>query len=391
MHPILRHLRIPLFHKKKTVEDRRATWLELFYDVAFVAVITELAGLLQGNMYLEGIGLYIMLYIPIWWLWIGGTFFADRFDHGSKLDRLFTFLHMIPIAGLAVAIHNGLVDNGYHFAVWYIIGRFILTFRWWQAGLYNPVVQPMTNTYAIGFSVSILLWISSLFMPLPFRYIIWFVALIVEFVTPLLTLKFQEQNLPQLNASHLTERFGLFTIIVLAEVFIGAVHGLSAVHMIHWQTACLALLGFIIACCMWSIYFDDIISHPRLPARPWNILWIYGHLPLTLSITAIGACIVVIVGEPEVAILHVAQMVFAIAIANALLWIGFIEYAHDNGVPHDEHEKHNSVCIRLRFVGVFFAVTVSFMVPLLNPIITLCVLSLVMLHQVLHGMYIRSH
>lgn len=391
MQPLLRWLRIPLFHKKIPTEESRATWLELFYDVAFLAVITELAGLLQHDMNVTAIGMYILLYVPIWWLWIGGTFFTDRFETGTKRDRLFTFLQMVPIAGLAVAIHNGLIDNGFYFAIWYIVGRSILTFRWWQAGLYNPVVQPMTNTYVIGFSTSIIVWALSLFVPIPFRYMLWFIALLIEFITPLLTLRFQEQNMPCLNDSHLNERFGLFTIIVLAEVFIGTVHGLSAVPYIYWQTALLAFLGFVIACCLWSIYFDDVISHDRLPARPWNILWIYSHLPLTFSITAIGACMVIIIEEPKQAALQVGQMVLSIAIASVLLWITCIEYAHNEGVPHDEHETHNNICMRLRLLGVFLAITVIFFVPFLSPIMTLGLLSIILLHQVVYGMHIRSH
>lgn len=56
--------------------ERKATWLELFYDLVFVVVIAELAHTLFEHISLAGIGSFIFLFIPVWWTWIGVTFYS---------------------------------------------------------------------------------------------------------------------------------------------------------------------------------------------------------------------------------------------------------------------------------------------------------------------------
>jgi low temperature requirement protein LtrA len=59
---------------------RRATWLELFFDLVFVVAVAQLANALSDDMTLEGFLIFGGLFIPVWWAWTGYTFYADRFD-----------------------------------------------------------------------------------------------------------------------------------------------------------------------------------------------------------------------------------------------------------------------------------------------------------------------
>jgi low temperature requirement protein LtrA len=89
-------------YEDSSVERRRATWLELFYDLVFVAVIAELSGNLNRNVSLLGFCEFVALFIPVWWCWVGTTFYATRFDMEDIGDRLLTLLQMalvIPLAG----------------------------------------------------------------------------------------------------------------------------------------------------------------------------------------------------------------------------------------------------------------------------------------------------
>jgi len=103
----------------------------------------------------------------------------------------------------------------------------------------------------------------------------------------------------------LVERFGLFTIIVLGEVILGVVAGLSAAgpDLLTIVTGSLALVtGFG----LWWIYFDLVGRRlPRSgPGTIWT--WMLSHLPIQLSIVAAGAGIV-----------------------------DLIEHAHDATTPHE--------------------------------------------------------
>ena len=81
--------------------ERKATWLELFYDLVFVVVIAELAHTLSKDINPVGIATFGFLFIPVWWVWIGVTFYDERFETGDISHRLFMFLQMIPVAAMS--------------------------------------------------------------------------------------------------------------------------------------------------------------------------------------------------------------------------------------------------------------------------------------------------
>jgi low temperature requirement protein LtrA len=83
------------------------------------------------------------------------------------------------------------------------------------------------------------------------------------------------------------ERFGLFTIIVLGEIVVGVVNGVSAIDhtFISITTGLLALaIGFG----FWWNYFDFVGGRVPKPGRA-RVGWMFAHLPLALSVSAAGA------------------------------------------------------------------------------------------------------
>lgn len=165
--------------------ERRATWLELFYDLIFVAAMGELAHSLSAHLDLKGIGEFILLFIPIWWCWIGSTFYATRFDHDSVADRIVTLIQMAIVATMAVNVHSGLQDAATNFALCYAAFRGLLILQYLHAGYHVPVARRLTKRYAMGFSLSVMLWMLSILVPTPWRFGLWVVGLIIDFGTPL--------------------------------------------------------------------------------------------------------------------------------------------------------------------------------------------------------------
>lgn len=54
-------------------EERRVTFLELFYDLVYVVIIAELSHTLAGDISLTGIGIFVFLFIIVWWAWFNGA------------------------------------------------------------------------------------------------------------------------------------------------------------------------------------------------------------------------------------------------------------------------------------------------------------------------------
>ena len=61
-------------------EERSATWLELFFDLCFVAAIAALGVDLHSDQTWEGYLRFAGLFVPIWWGWMGITWYATAFD-----------------------------------------------------------------------------------------------------------------------------------------------------------------------------------------------------------------------------------------------------------------------------------------------------------------------
>ena len=96
---------------EQTSGARHATWLELFYDLVFVVIVAELAHKLAEDVSWRGVGEFAALFVPVWWAWIGMTFYADRFDTDDTVHRLLFAAQMLAVGALAINVHHGIGDT----------------------------------------------------------------------------------------------------------------------------------------------------------------------------------------------------------------------------------------------------------------------------------------
>jgi low temperature requirement protein LtrA len=276
--------------EENEAEPRHATWLELFYDLVFVVAVSQLAHNLSKDVSITGFLGFVMLFVPVWWAWIGTTFYANRFDSDTIGRRLLMGIQMLAIAALAVNVHHGLDSSSVGFALSYAAARAVLVVEYLWTGWHILKVRKLTNYYAVGFAIAATLWLISAFVPIPFRFILWGIGLAVDFATPLTAQRLQLQ-LP-LHLEHLPERFGLFTIIVLGEAIIAVVNGVAEMEW-DGMSELAAICGFAIAFSLWWVYFENVSGSALRAAGAvgkFQIyqVWLYGHLPLVIGLAAAG-------------------------------------------------------------------------------------------------------
>jgi low temperature requirement protein LtrA len=161
----------------------------------------------------------------------------------------------------------------------------------WHAST-DPQARSLCLRYAFGFSVGASIWLASLAVPAAIRWTVWICALGVEIVTPVIA-HVRTTRVP-LHTSHMPERFGLFTLIVLGEAVLAVATGPQRAHGSAGPLA-VAIAGFILAGALWWAYFrhadEKVISQALAGGRRELLLsYVYGyaHLVIFASIAATG-------------------------------------------------------------------------------------------------------
>jgi low temperature requirement protein LtrA len=273
----------------RTLEEgdaRRASYLELFFDLVFVVAIAQLAHELVLEHSLHGFGVFGALYLPVFLAWQGYSFYADRFDTDDVVFRLVMFAAMLAIAALAIQIPDAAHGDSTGFVVAYVVLRALMIGLYLRSYRHVPEARPLIVRYAWEYSLAIAIWAASLAFEPPARYLLWGVALAWELSIP--TLARRLFSAIPVHASHVPERFALFTIIVLGEAIVVVALGTSGSE---WEAsaAVVAGLGFVIAAAIWWVYFgggDEVTMRPSPAAI---LVFTHVHIPLLAALTAVSA------------------------------------------------------------------------------------------------------
>lgn len=228
----------------------RVTWLELFYDLVFVVVISRLAHHLAEHPDARSLGEFLLLFVPVWWVWLSVAYYNERFETYDLSFRAMTLLQMLAVAGMAANAEEGLGRTATGFALSYAAARLLILLMWWRAGRHNPGARPVTDVYVRNFSVSVVLWTWAAFLSGPLALALKGAGLLIDLLTPLLTLRDQPRAFPA-AARKLPERFGLFVIIVLGESLVGVVNGLADVVRPGGVALLRFVLGFALGFGLW--------------------------------------------------------------------------------------------------------------------------------------------
>lgn len=285
-------VRPPTMRTNEEGGHRHATWLELFTDLAFVAAVGQVAVSLSDQYNWAGLLKALVLFVPIWWAWVGNTFYLSRFDSDDLVHRIQGLVHIGMVAMLAVGVPGAMGENHGTFALAYALIRVLLIFQYLLAGKHNAKARSLTTLYAWGFSVSPILWLISITVPQPAAWGLWLAGVLFDLSVPLWRNVRKMQLAFPPSEHHVPERFGLFTIIVLGEAILAAVTAaqLTKGTFDFWV---IGLLGLVLAFSVWWIYFEGVKgSDARVPSSREDIkryqLWFYSHLPLQFAIVVMA-------------------------------------------------------------------------------------------------------
>jgi low temperature requirement protein LtrA len=290
----------------RTGETRAASRLELFFDLAYVLAIAELARTLIDDLSWSGVAAAAALFVIVWLSWVSFTLYANRFDTDDVGFRFAKFAAMAAILGGAASISEATADQAAVFAASYFAGRLVLVALYARAWRHVQDARGTVGVYLVAMSIVAALWAASVLVPSPSRFGLWGLAVVIDVAAPLVAS--HRPGRAPLHLEHLPDRFALLVILVLGE-FIAAI--VTGVHETKWAgvSVLVALAGFVVAAACWWVYFDvsGAVSSRALQRAEEqeeerraeqdtteqeeavdqrHDFFVFGHLPLTGGIVA---------------------------------------------------------------------------------------------------------
>jgi low temperature requirement protein LtrA len=280
------------------INEREVSFLELFYDLVYVVLIGHTTHHLAGHVTGRSIAEFGVVFGMIWLAWFNGTFWHELHGREDGRSRNYIFLQMGLLALLAVFAGGAAGDDGQGFAIVYGILFALLTWQWWQVHRIDTEqrYRPTTMRYISGMGASTAVVLGSAFVGPGWRVALWAVVVTCWVVGGYLIVSTDHtEGFGEGVTASLVERMGLFTIIVLGELVVGVVGGISEAERRDVTTVATGVLGLTIAMGIWWNYFDMLGR--RVPGQRGHRLssWLYAHLPLAMAIAASGAAMVSIV------------------------------------------------------------------------------------------------
>jgi low temperature requirement protein LtrA len=293
---------------------------------------------------------------------------------------------MLGVAGLAANIHGVLVDTSVYFAASMVTIKVIMIVLY-QRCVHIEVARPLANRLSTIFLVSGALWLVSIFVPMPWRFWFWGAAVIFEFALVFHRSTRMKYAVLPLTESHVVERWGLFTIIVLGESVAAIVNGASETGF-QIPTAVIGILGLLLIFGYWWIYFENTDgSALKGLGGWWPVVWLYSHLPLVMSLTALG------VGIGHLLTEGIAQPVepSTNALTTGALAVSFVAIGLTHvAVSRTKPESLNPLKARWRFATAFFVILCGLLVYFIqgSALLLIILLALVSFLQVLGELFV---
>ena len=276
----------------RTVEEadaeRHATWFELFFDLVFAAAVVELAKGLAHDPSAAVFARFTGLFFAIVWAWTGFTVYANRFDTDDLVYRLTKAAAAFAVAAIAIEVPRLLEGAGGSvvFALSYAVVRYLLVGLYVRTRFHvRERGRKLLDIYIAAYSFTSAIWVASVFVPGNARFILWGVALALELCVP--PFAWRTLGSTPIVVSHITERFGVFFIVVLGVSIASVVETLAGFQF-SAEAWVIAGACFITALCLWWIYFD--LADTSVVGRgTFGLVFLYGHFPLFPGVAAFAA------------------------------------------------------------------------------------------------------
>jgi len=367
--------------------DRSIGWLELFYDLVYVATLIQIGNFLSDNLSVEGFAQFLVLLTVVWWSWTGETFYQNRYVVDDLIHRLLIFTQIFAVATLGLSVSQAFGDLYVQFTLAYVVIRVMLILMYVRVLRTHPESAALSRGYITGFSIGVVIWLGSLLLPADYHWVGWLIGIGVELSVPLIPRVREAQREWGVDMHHVAERFGIFTIIVLGESFVKVLDDAQG-SVLGTDQVLFSTAGLTVLYSLWWLYFSDTAG--KLIDFADNIkpfAWVYGHLPLSVGLVAFGVGAKKLysstlsyadqAANPDYRLLYTAAIVFYL-VALALI---------DIGVDDEETPQNQTREAVVHVISAIIVLIMGLTMTEATPTVFVALIAVVMVIQVIYSVY----
>lgn len=268
----------------------RVSTLELFFDLVFVFVITQLTDVLAEHLDLARLADTLLILGVTWWMYSGYAWLTNAVAPNSTTRRTLLLTGMAGFLLMGLAIPEAFGEHGWLFGVSYLVVNLVHSALFMTAG--PEAIRAMRLLAPLNLTSAALV-LAGGFVPEPWRHLCWLAALALQIATPYL----HPIEMHIVAAGHFVERHGLVVIVAIGESIVAVGLGFRGLEL-GGGAILVAVLGLCIAYYLWWIYFatddarsehvlasaTDLLRRARLAISGWG----YAHYPMLLGVVILS-------------------------------------------------------------------------------------------------------
>ncbi|WP_196809040.1 low temperature requirement protein A [Conexibacter woesei] len=239
------------------------TTLELFFDLVFVFVITQLSTVLAHDLTWDGVGHVALMLGLIWFMYGGYAWLTNAIDVAAPVNRAFLLAGMCGYFVIALSVPEAFHGSGLAFGIGYVVVVAVHTglFASSAGGLAPQAILRLAPGN-LGNAALVLVGGA---VGGTTQVVLWTISVVAIWVLPKLIGNQDFEVAP----AHFVERHGLVIIVAVGESIVAVGVGASGLA-VNAELVLFAVCGLLLSASLWWTYFggDDERAEEALAALP---------------------------------------------------------------------------------------------------------------------------
>ncbi|MEV0806302.1 low temperature requirement protein A [Micromonospora sp. NPDC050200] len=370
---------------RKPGSPQQATFLELFFDLAFLFVIQRIALRMAEQLSQPGVadrwtaaptmGKTLLLLMPLTWLWTLAAWTTARFDPRRLPVQAMVILPMFGVLIMSAALPTAFGAGGLAFALPYVIiqiGRSVV----FTTMLRGHELQGIFVRELVWFTLTGIMWTAGALTHDETRVLLWLAAAAADYLAarlgwPLPKLGTRRVTVWAAAGEHLADRYRQFLLIALGESVLAVALAYTR-GLYNVASTAAFVIGFATTVLLWRIYFyragqilADAIAASKNPIHLGRVA-AFTHWVMILGIIVTAVGYELVIPEP---LGHTMPAWAAVILGGPALFVA--------GRAHFEYVVFARVS-RPRLIGVLILLLAGPAMVLLPPLLVSLTAALVL-------------